>query len=103
MRLREHDSLGKAIRAARETQRMTLRELGAAVGVTASFLSDLEHDRRSTTKLLEIAKVLGVPLSVFVAFGGVTRDLTDWLSVHPKEVARLRMSMAREAASKEAK
>lgn len=56
-------SLGEAIRCAREFRRMTLRALARTVGISAPFLSDIEHDRRNTDKLPEIAEALGIELA----------------------------------------
>ena len=49
--LEKASSLGEAIRQLRELRGLTLRELATSVGVSAPFLSDLEHNRRRTDKL----------------------------------------------------
>jgi transcriptional regulator with XRE-family HTH domain len=50
-------TLGHRIRELRETAGMTLRELAREVGVSAAFLSDIEHGKRypSTDVLIRIA------------------------------------------------
>ena len=40
-------SLGTLIRDARTVKRITLRELARRMGVSAPYLSDVEHDRRT--------------------------------------------------------
>jgi len=53
-------TLGEAIYAARNERGMTLRALANAVGVSAPFMSDVEHGRRrpSEERLNAIAKAL---------------------------------------------
>ena len=55
-------SVGRRIRELREKKGMTLRRLAEAVGISAPFLSDVEHGRRGTLKMPEIASALGVPI-----------------------------------------
>lgn len=54
-------TLGEAIYTARNEKGITLRGLATAVGVSAPFLSDVEHGRRrpSEERLTAIAKALG--------------------------------------------
>lgn len=86
-------ALGQAIREAREKKGMTLRALATAVGVTAPFLSDLEHGRRRTTLLAEIADVLGVPLQdLEAAEARVDLKIKEWIEQNPGLVALLRES-----------
>ena len=58
-------TLGESVRKLREKKGISLRELSRQVGVSPSFLSDLENGRRhpKADRLDEIAKVLGVPSS----------------------------------------
>lgn len=84
-------SLGEAIRVLREQRRMTLRALAERVGVSAPFLSDIEHNRRSTDKLEAIAEVLEVPVEELRQLDGrVPPDLKEWLASHPGLVSLLR-------------
>lgn len=83
-------TFGQAIRWAREQQRLTLRQLGDSVGLSAPFLNDLEHDRRQTTKVAELASVLRVHLEDLEARQGLTADLKDWLSGQPQLLRLLR-------------
>lgn len=53
------ETLGQAIRRTRMSKGLSLRDLAYLVGVSPPFLSDLEHDRRSTRRLREIAAALG--------------------------------------------
>lgn len=59
-----NNSLGKQIRELREAKDLSLRDLAKKIGVTASFLSDVELERRypADDKLLLLAAELGVPV-----------------------------------------
>jgi transcriptional regulator with XRE-family HTH domain len=63
--------IGTELRELREKRRMTLREVCAAVGVSAPFLSDVEHGRRRMSHVDEIARVLGVKPSHFYELAGL--------------------------------
>jgi transcriptional regulator with XRE-family HTH domain len=87
----EVTTLGEAIRYLREQRKVTLRWLGREVGVSAPFLSDLEHNRRSTDKLPEMEKALDVPPGTLQRFDGrLEKDLAEWLKDNPKLVDLLR-------------
>jgi transcriptional regulator with XRE-family HTH domain len=88
---REIRALGDAIRWLREKRRMTLRALARAVELSAPFISDLEHNRRTTSHLDRIAKALDVPLSELEERRGLTPDLADWLNSRPDILALLRL------------
>jgi transcriptional regulator with XRE-family HTH domain len=84
-------SLGEGIRWARERRGMTLRALAKACDLSPPFLSDLEHNRRTTNKLARIATVLEVSLEDLQQLDGrVPEDLRDWLMKHPKVIGLLR-------------
>lgn len=53
---------GEMVRVGREMKKMTLRQLAAAVGLSAPFLSDVEHNRRRLTgeTLTKVADALGM-------------------------------------------
>ena len=70
---------------------MTLRALAEAVGLSAPFLCDLEHDRRTTNKLDRFAKALDVPLEQLQQLDGrLPEDLREWIMKNPKVVTLLR-------------
>jgi transcriptional regulator with XRE-family HTH domain len=84
-------SLGEAIRLLREDQGMTLRALAEKVGVSAPFLSDLEHGRRQTDKYDELAAALRVSVDDLKELDPrVTTELQQWLTENPKLVALLK-------------
>lgn len=91
----EARTFGEALRWARKQRDMTLRQLGEAIGVSAPFLCDIEHDRRQTNRVEQLSRALGVELSDLERRQGVTEDLTDWLARNPKLVALLRDIRAR--------
>jgi transcriptional regulator with XRE-family HTH domain len=87
----EFSSLGEAIRVLREKKELTLRALAEKVGVTAPFLSDLEHNRRKTDKLEAIANALGVPPQTLSSLDGrVPPALREWLEANPALVTVLK-------------
>ncbi|MGZ3747132.1 MAG: helix-turn-helix domain-containing protein [Pseudobdellovibrionaceae bacterium] len=84
-------TLGEAIRVLREDQGMTLRALAEKVGVSAPFLSDIEHGRRQTDKIINFAVALNVNPEDLKAFDSrIPSDLKDWLAENPKLVGFLK-------------
>jgi transcriptional regulator with XRE-family HTH domain len=65
------DGVGERLRAFRTARRLSQRDLGDRVGVTASFLSQLENGRTnaSIATLRRLAETLGVRLSDLVEAG----------------------------------
>ena len=61
--------VGERIRDLRRGRKLTLEQLAAATGLTASFLSQMERNLTGVTlsSLVNIAKALGVPLKEIVA------------------------------------
>jgi transcriptional regulator with XRE-family HTH domain len=83
-------TLGQKIRELRETRGMSLRELATKADVSAPFLSDLEHGRRGTGKLDQIAKALGVPAAELENLKGtVSPEMKRWLQDNPSMVRLL--------------
>lgn len=90
-------TLGTRIRQLREKRGITLRGLAAIVGLSPPFMSDLEHDRRNTEKLPQIAKALGVPLrDLEKRVGRLDRATLRWLEKHPEIAQTLRDRMRRD-------
>lgn len=84
-------TLGEALRFLREKREMSLRALAKKVGVSAPFLSDLEHNRRSTNELPAFAKALDVDPAVLSKFDGrLTSDMKEWISSNPALVNLLK-------------
>ncbi|MCS7235636.1 MAG: helix-turn-helix transcriptional regulator [Armatimonadota bacterium] len=73
------DTLGSYIRRTRSARQVTLRKLAAAVGVTPSYLSDIENDRRvpSEEVLERIARELDLDLDELMALRGKLDDATE--------------------------
>ncbi len=81
---------GDAVRLLREAQRMTLRALARKVGLSAPFLSDLEHGRRRTDHHEALAAALDVDEAELRALDGrITQAMKDWMEKNPKLVAFL--------------
>lgn len=84
-------SLGEAIRYLREQRGITLRGLARKIDVSAPFLSDVEHSRRQTDKLPEIARALGVEVAVLEALDPrLPEELKEWISATPGIMALLK-------------
>jgi transcriptional regulator with XRE-family HTH domain len=82
-------TLGEAVRYIREQRGVTLRELARRIGVSAPFLSDVEHNRRSTDRLRELSSALDVPFEQLARFDGrLSGDIKEWISANP-EIASL--------------
>lgn len=91
-------TLGEQLRAARAAKRMTLRALAQAMGVSAPFLSDVEHDRRplSPERLKQAADVLEIDVALLEAASGYTRDLGEWIAKNVDLVKLLREMRSRD-------
>jgi len=63
--------VGDELRRLREKKGLTLRSLAKQVGVSAPFLSDVEHGRRRLTRLDDVARVLGIKPVQLAAVAGV--------------------------------
>ena len=82
--LKDASTFGEVVRTLRIKQGLTLRQLASEVGVSAPFLSDVEHGRRSTEKLAELAKALRVDLAVLKKFDSrLSPDLKKWIASNP--------------------
>ena len=85
------NSLGEAISILREAKGLTLRALAEKVGVSAPFLSDLEHGRRQTERYEELANALDVSVEELRELDTrVTPELKVWLADNPKLVVLLK-------------
>lgn len=85
------ETIGDAVRFLREKRGLTLRALAKAVGVSAPFLSDLEHNRRRTDQIDKFARVLRVDEAVLRRFDSrVEPELKEWLESNPEVVELLR-------------
>ena len=77
---RDVKTFGEAVRYLREAKGLSLRALAKQIGVSAPFLSDVEHDRRMTKRIDVFARELGVDRSVLDAYdprGPI--DLVRWM------------------------
>lgn len=83
------ETLGDAVRLLREKRGLSLRGLGKLTGLSAPFLSDLEHNRRGTEKLGVIAKALGADLAHFAGLS-LARKLEGWIEANPELAEMLR-------------
>lgn len=83
-------TLGEVLRRLREYRNMSLRQLGLQVKVSAPFLSDVEHNRRSTDKLPELSSALDVPLEELRRYDNrLSTDLKQWMRDNPELAAFL--------------
>jgi transcriptional regulator with XRE-family HTH domain len=83
----EQETLGDRIRIARARRRLTLRQLGQLTGNTASYLSDIENDRRvpSETVVRTLAEVLELDADdLLAAAGRFGEDADRYLRRNPE-------------------
>lgn len=83
------DSIGARIKYLREARGWTQERLAEEAGVSKSFVSEVEHDRRnpSAEKLLEIATVLGASLDFIMKGEGRTEEGPPAPVTIPRELA----------------
>lgn len=67
-----NETFGDRVRIARARRRLTLRQLGQLTGNTASYLSDIENDRRvpSEAVIRTLAEVLELDVDDLLAAAG---------------------------------
>jgi transcriptional regulator with XRE-family HTH domain len=87
-------TLGDKIQQARQAKRMTLRALARAIGVSAPFMSDVEHNRRALTdeRVEQVAKALGIDARELRSLNGLSRELKDWIRNSPELVQLLQQA-----------
>jgi len=79
-------TLGEVLRGARVKLDLGLRELAKQLGITPSYLSDIEYDRRvpSEDVLSQLAKALDLELDHLMALAGRVGDTAErYLKRHP--------------------
>jgi transcriptional regulator with XRE-family HTH domain len=69
--MRQENTLGRLVRAARQQREWTLRQMSERVGIPLSTLAKVEQDRLSLTydKLQQMTSRLGVTMTEFLAQG----------------------------------
>lgn len=87
---------GPSIRAIREAQRRSLRELAEAAGISAAFLSEIEHGKgASDDAITRLARALDVPTAAITREG--TTDVAsedDDIRLYKKEEAAALLGMS---------
>ena len=89
----ETKSLGKVIRDARVQTGCSLREIAKHLGISPSYQSDIENDRRvpSQEVIWKIAKALGLDYDELMALGErLGNDVKRYLRRHPAAVVLIR-------------
>lgn len=83
--------VGTLLRDARQKRGLTLRAVAAQVGISVSFLSDVERGLRSTSHYAKLAEVLGISVvDILAAQKTIPPDLAQWITQNPKLLAYLR-------------
>jgi XRE family transcriptional regulator of biofilm formation len=61
--------IGKELRKAREEAGLTQEQLAHLTGIDRSYISELEHDKKSPTldRLSRLGKAIGIRLSILMA------------------------------------
>ena len=86
-------TLGEAVRWSREQKRMTLRALARTMEISAPYLSDVEHNRRSMTedRIRDVARITGVDAdSLMERSDKLVKEMASWLRNNPEWLAFLR-------------
>lgn len=86
------ESFGNALKKARISQKATLRELGANIGKSIGYISDIEHDRKRPPDLETVSKIedfLGIENGCLVTLSRKIRkklkpNLSQALKMKPK-------------------
>ncbi len=89
----EYKTLGDIIRTARVAAGPSLREFARSLGITPSYQSDIENDRRipSEDVLKKIAELLKLDFKELMALGGrFGEDAERYLRRHPTAGALFR-------------
>jgi transcriptional regulator with XRE-family HTH domain len=90
---KQRDTLGAFLREARARQGLTLRNVAARLGITPSYLSDIENDRRTPAlRVLEnLARILQLDLDELLSRAGrLDEDTEDYLRRSPAALKLLR-------------
>lgn len=84
-------TLGEMIQQGRKSKRMTLRALASIIGVSAPFMSDVEHNRRALTdeRIDQVAKALDLSAGALRVVNGLTMELKTWIRDNPDLIAIL--------------
>jgi transcriptional regulator with XRE-family HTH domain len=85
--------LGDLIKHKRLARKLSLRELGTALGVTGAYVADIEANRRLPSPELRkrISAVLEIPTDELAAADNrLTADMREWIEERPQLVTLLR-------------
>jgi transcriptional regulator with XRE-family HTH domain len=85
--------LGELIKAKRLARKLSLRELGAALGVTGAYVADIEANRRLPSPELRerLSSVLEIPSDELAAADHrLTAEMREWIEDRPQLGALLR-------------
>jgi len=82
--------IGERIKALRKENNMTLRELSKKIGISVSFLSDIENGRSnpSLERLKDIAEGLGTTVSYLLGENDKTKTLNNEFSKRLKKLRK---------------
>jgi transcriptional regulator with XRE-family HTH domain len=79
-------NLGQKIKKEREKKKVSLREFARQLGIAASYLVDIEKDRRIPSKeiLQKTADLLELPISIFDEFSPeIPKPVRNWIEDNP--------------------
>jgi transcriptional regulator with XRE-family HTH domain len=89
------ETLGERLYRLRHERGITLRALSLSAGISAPYLSDLEHDRRRPTDAVLTKLAVGLRVAPAVLESQMlTRDTLRLLNCDPDLVALIRLVMA---------
>lgn len=91
-------SLGTALKTARLMQQKTQEDIGTALGVTKSYVCDVETDRRDVTPAMAAKWCAELQLDdtvIACLSGRLPDDVTAWLLGHASRIQAVRDVMKR--------
>lgn len=92
-------TLGMILRRRREEKKFSLREVARQAGISPSYLSDIELDRRQPAEpvLREIARVIAEDAEELACHAGrLSPKAVDYLRLHPRLVLLVNRIASRE-------
>jgi transcriptional regulator with XRE-family HTH domain len=85
--------LGSRLRELRLAKKLSLRQLGSQLGVSATYINQLEHDvtRPSDTRLCQLADILDTDLDTLTLLANrIPADILDKLQQNPTLLTHIR-------------
>lgn len=96
----DHGPLGAFLRRARETARLSIREIARALDYSQTHLGDVERGHRHVTRPMcdQLSRVLGIDrVELYARAGHLTDEVLRYLCRRPKALGVLELLAAQDA------